>query len=297
MKEVYGTPEAILPKYYTGPLQDGMFNESDEEESDLEEEYRKHMVKSEEESDLEEEYEEHTAKVDENTIPRYYVLSPDLAILSSACLQSRPPSFQLIDFTCSFRYTHGSLNPEAHIGTPLDYAPPEAHLPDLLRHLYSPASDMWSFGCVLFQLFHGQVLFDTYTLSNRRFPVKYNFDVIRSLGKEDPIPEVFHKALLSCLPQMNWYSTGIQKELLEKLGEFYEKEDWPREFQNLTYRGKMRERLVELREKKMSEEEGWEQNEVDVICNIIEGCVKWDPEKRLTAKQVVEMLENVGIRG
>jgi serine/threonine protein kinase len=274
-----------------------MFDDSDEdEEISLEEEYGKDTAETdrEEENDLEE-YGEDTAETDSNTIPRYYVLSPDLTTLSSVALHSRPPSFQLVDFTCSFHYTHASLNPEAHIGTPLDYAPPEAHLPDLLRHLYSPASDMWSFGCVLFQLFHGQVLLDTYTLSNRRLPVKYYFDVIRSLGKEDPIPEVFHKALLSYLPQMNRYSTGIQREVLERLGEFYE-EDWPRECQNLTYRGKMRERLAELRERKMKEEGGWEHNEVDVICNIIEGCVRWDPENRWTAKQVVETLEKLGIR-
>lgn len=295
VEKTYGKPEAILPDEYTDLVAIGADNNCGGECNMEDEPYFSDTY-----SDGSSITDVSVLEEDQKHIPRYYVLSPDISAMRSEILQSAPQGFQIIDFTCSSLFlpdqTGHNTNPVARFGAPLGVAPPEAHLPDQLQHLLSPTSDMWSFGCLLFLLLSDRHLFDCSSISNERFPVEFYMDVIRSLGKDDPIPDEFFQAMMSLPPYMMRSATAQgSREAVERIPEeFYRTGVWRKEWETGSFRGVMREWVDEVRLKKLQEGLGWTERELDVICAVIKGCVRWDPKSRLTAVEAVEMLKGLG---
>ncbi|RPA86754.1 kinase-like protein [Ascobolus immersus RN42] len=225
--------------------------------------------------------------------PDYFVLVP-LKQYNWPEILDQSPRISLIDLSCSFFSSLSSKpnEPNYGIGAPRHLAPPEACL-EALRPLHSTGSDMWSFGCLVFELLAGERLFHIYSFGGGwvGWPSFYLI-LIKMFGNDDQIPEPYREHFI------RYYEEKFKQPLHVGFLKRYETDDWAVFEPELKvdregYEGNVGERMQVIRTR--AKGRGWDQKEVETYIRIIEGTLKWDPVKRLTAKEVIQILVEAGL--
>ncbi|RPA87233.1 kinase-like protein [Ascobolus immersus RN42] len=276
--EILGEPEAILESRYTEDVEDDDCDEDSDDELAVEQQY--------EMSDLiryREELLQDTPEVGPWYGPVYYVLAPSHKDWWPHLRSQAVTQVSLMDFSCSFFADPAELTkPEVQIRTPPGFAPPEAWksstVPDLFKPLYGTASDMWSFGCIVFTLLTREPLFDIVTIFGAPSWVLFYYGVAQTLGEQDRMPQWFLDMILT-LPN---------SKLFESFLERYDTGDWEIKGTCAYFDGRMDERLEKMKKERIME--GWKEEHLDCLIEVINGTVKWDPKQRLTAEEVLHRL-------